>query len=210
MASNAGLNPVMRSTYRALIGDGLLEITLGFGLLAFALYVVLNRFYHLDLSVVVAVLPGVLLPLLMTVRRRVTYPRAGYARIRRDALPVVVLALTSIIVLLGLVVFVLDSTRGRRSTAGVLPTVLAVYGMAGAAILALIGWRSDLRRYYIHAALVALSALIPWALRLPVDLRLAVLLGAPGIELLGLGVAALVQFLRRYPKPAPEEANART
>lgn len=199
MLENIGPKPVSRRAYRSMNEDGLPDLALGLGLLLGALYVGLNRFFRFDLSPVVALLPGVILLALAAVRRRVTYPRVGYAAPRGLAL-----TLTGIVILLGIVVYVLDARRGRQVAAGLPAGILALYGAAGAVVMAWVGWRTGLWRYYFYAGFIALAALAPWLLKLGTSARLIILTGMPGLVMTGFGIAALVRFLHKYPKPAPE------
>ncbi|MBN1287153.1 MAG: hypothetical protein JXB47_17265 [Anaerolineae bacterium] len=145
------------------------------------------------------------------VKNRVTYPRTGYVAyrapkaIKRSPAGMIGLAILtvagSVIVAAGLGVL------ARRLPDWALSMPVSE-GVLFGLLLALLGYRLGLARFYV---LAALSALVGAGVALTTDpynlLSAAVYFGAMGIVLIGSGGLALRDYLRQNPLPADGDAD---
>jgi hypothetical protein len=168
--------------------DGLTELFLGIGLLVFSGYLVLQLFDE--------------------VRRKVTYPRVGYARFRRSAVKLAMLGLLLVVVVVGITAFMVSLRTGHRWPAGFWTGLVFGVGLVGAGAAALTGWRLGIRRYYLYAAFETLAIVLPWAAGIDVRVRAILMMAVPAVALIPGGAVTFRRFLRRNPLPEPEVGDA--
>jgi len=198
---------VQRRAYRALNEDGIVDLALGLGLLFVAFYIGLGRRAGTNMAAWSGFFPFLLMFLSRGLRKRFVYPRIGYARPRPAGPAILLMAILTLILAAGLVVTTIYSRRGVRPPAALIPWMLRVLALAGAAALAQMGRRTGLARFYVHAAVFVAAALASVAVR-DTDFALILILGLPGFVLFVTGTACFFLFLRRHPKPIPEATDA--
>ncbi len=197
MVSDVNLKEIQQRVYMSLFRDGLWDIFLGLFILGWGLAILTEAAY----------LPAIcftgLYFVIWGIKKRLTYPRIGYARFsatsrRRVTTRFVILG--TVVLLLGVMAAVLWGI-GRR------PQWLADYfplifnGML-AAIVCFVAYWARVNRFYAYAALIFLGGVFHLWLGTRWEFGF---IGAGGIiVLIGLGI--LVSFLRKYPR-AVEEAH---
>jgi len=202
MTSEFDLKYLERKVYLTYSQDGLMDLVAGLFVLAFGLDLVL----YLNLAAINAAL---LLMLFWAAKRKITYPRIGFAkfspertRMLKKAVLVVQLALL-VAMLLGVVAFL--------GFSGFLPGLrtffkqysLLLFGVVLAGLMSLVAVLLDNWRLHIYAALT-LSA---FAVGRLVDLHPRVFMIPLGAVITISGLAVLIRFLRKYPVPVEREGQ---
>jgi len=204
MATDTG--SLERRAYRTLNEDGLVDVGVGLGLLAAALYIGLPRLAGATMAAWSALAPILIMLLLRGLRKRFVYPRIGYARIRPASPAIILMVTLNLLLVAGLVVTAIYAGRGIRPPASLFPWLFRALALAGAATLALMGLRTGFVRFYVHAAVIVAVALASAAVR-DTDYGLVLLLGAPGFCLFVAGSVCFFLFLRRHRKPEATNAH---
>ncbi len=195
MVEDISLKEIQRKVYMSFFQDGLWDILLGLFMLGWGLAILTD----------LAFLPGVtfigLYFAVWGVKKRLTYPRIGYARFsatsRRRITAKFVIGGVAVL-LVGVMVAVLWGIGAR-------PQWLADYfplifnGML-AAIVCFIAYWARVNRFYLYAALVFLGAVFHLWLGVRWEFGF---IGAGGIIVL-IGLVILITFLRKYPRMVEE------
>jgi hypothetical protein len=195
-----------RRAYRTLNEDGLVDLGVGLGLSFVALYIGLHRLSGVNMTGWAGLVPILIMLLLRGLRKRFVYPRIGYARVRSASPAILLMATMTLLLVAGVVAMTVYARRGVRPPAGLMPWLLRLFALAGAAILALMGRRTGFARFYVHAAVILVAALASAAVRNE-NYGLLVMFGLPGPVLLVSGVVCFLRFLQRHPKPELAHAN---
>ena len=198
MVRDVSLKEIQRKVYMSFFQDGLWDILLGLFMLGWGLAILTD----------LAFLPGVtfigLYFAVWGVKKRLTYPRIGYARFSATSRRRITakFAIGGVAVLLvGVMVAVLWGIGAR-------PQWLADYfplifnGML-AAIVCFIAYWARVNRFYLYAALVFLGAVFHLWLGVRWEFGF---IGAGGIIVL-IGLVILITFLRKYPRMVEEAQN---
>jgi hypothetical protein len=200
---------IERRAYRTLNEDGIVDLSLGLGLSFAALYIGLWRLGGVNMAVWSGLFPIMVMMLARGLRKRFVYPRIGYARARNASPAILMMATLSFLLVAGLVVMTIYARRGVRPPAALIPWMLRVFALAGAGTLALMGRRTGLVRFYLHAAVILVAALASAGVRDP-NYGLLLMLGLPGFVLIAAGLVSFRTFLRRHPRPTTEGARAQS
>ena len=198
MVEDISLKEIQRKVYMTFFQDGLWDIFLGLFILGWGLAILTDLAY----------LPGVtfigLYFAIWGVKKRLTYPRIGYARFsatsrRRVTTRFIILGVA--VLLVGVMVAVLWGIRARPQwLADYFPLI---FNGILAAIVCFIGYWARAKRFYGYAVLIFLGAVFHLWLGARWEFGF---IGAGGIILL-IGLGVLIIFLRRYPKMAEEGQN---
>jgi len=182
--------------------DGLWDLCLGACVMAWGLAI---RF---DLAAFIGVFCGVAVVLVWTLKKVITHPRAGYARMREGGpLQRRFTKALAIAVVLGLVVFLLGIVAFEL-VSGNAATVLRAYfpvmfGAMVAILFSVIAAWVHQPRFYVYALLIFLAGVVhQWS---GVELWIAVTSAGTAIVL--AGAVVLVRFLRNNPRIG-DDANA--
>ena len=198
MVEGISLKEIQRKVYMSFFQDGLWDILLGLFMLGWGLAILTD----------LAFLPGVtfigLYFAIWGVKKRLTYPRIGYARFsatsRRRITARFVIGGVAVL-LVGVMVAVLWGIGAR-------PQWLADYfplifnGML-AAIVCFIAYWARVNRFYLYAALIFLGAVFHLWLGIRWEFGF---IGAGGIIVI-IGLVILITFLRKYPRMVEEAKN---
>ena len=196
---------VQRRAYRTLNEDGLVDFSFGLGLSFAALYIGLWRLAGVNMAAWSGLFPIFVMLIARGLRKRFVYPRIGYTRVRSASPAILIMATLTLLLVAGLLVMTVYARRGVRPPAALIPWMLRVFAFAGAATLFLMGRRTGLARFYVHAAAIVVAALASTAVR-DTTCGLLLLLGLPAIILLTTGIVCFFLFLRRHPKPEHKHA----
>jgi hypothetical protein len=147
-------------------------------------------------------------------KERVTYPRTGYVAYRRQGRPIKPWARLTIrigvpilvIILLALMFLNRQKFPGQSQD----PSIYLNPGLLGilfSGILAMVGWKIALPRYYLIAAITLLTSIVLLFSGPGGNLGLAVLSGAMSLVLFASGGITLWRYLHRNPLPveSPDE-----
>ena len=205
---NDTIKETMQRTYRYLYDDGLMEIAAGLLLLASALLFLIWHYLQAQpwlsalfaAGLLVVVLGGALYlrSAVAGVKERVTYPRTGYVAYREETDPA------------GARWLLLLATGGTAIVLLFLPAtfsqMVVAEGIVTAVMLALLGRRLALTRFYLLALLALLLSGIIAGWQRSDLLGSALFLGLTGLLLAASGLLALRRYLQQHPRP--DEAYA--
>jgi hypothetical protein len=199
MVEDISLKEIQRKVYMTFFQDGLWDIFLGLFILGWGLAMLTDLAY----------LPGVtfigLYFAIWGVKKRITYPRIGYARFsatsrRRITTKFVILGVA--VLLVGVMLAVLWGTRTRPQwLADYFPLI---FNGILASIVCFVAYWARVKRFYGYAVLIFLGAVFHLWLGIEWEFGF---IGAGGIILL-IGLGVLIIFLRKYPKIGEEAQNS--
>jgi hypothetical protein len=199
MVEDISLKEIQRKVYMTFFQDGIWDIFLGLFILGWGLAILTDATY----------LPGVtfigLYFAIWGIKKRITYPRIGYARFSATKRR----RITTRVVILGVVVLLAGVMAAVLWGIGTRPQWLVDYfslvfnGML-AAIVCFIAYWARVNRFYAYASLIFLGAVFHVWLGVRWEFGF---IGAGGIIVL-IGVGILISFLRKYPKMVEEADNS--
>ena len=190
MKQDSELKTIQRKVYMSFFEDGVWDIFLGLFILGWGLSMLTDGAY----------LPGVIFVCLYFtiwgIKKWLTYPRIGYVKFsstdRRRITTRFVILLT-VTALLGLFVAVMWGISSRPQwLVDYLPLIFN--GML-AAIVCLVAYWARVNRFYLHAILIFLGAVLYIWMDIPWEFGF---IGAGGIIVI-IGLIFLLRFIRKYP-----------
>jgi hypothetical protein len=191
MVEDISLKEIQRKVYMSFFQDGLWDIFLGLFILGWGLAILTDLAY----------LPGVtfigLYFAIWGVKKRLTYPRIGYARFSETSRR----RITAKFVILGVAVMLVGVIMTVLWGIGTRPQWLAdyfplIFNGILAAIVCFVAYWARVKRFYGYAVLIFLGAVFHLWLGTEWEFGF---IGAGGIILL-IGLGILIIFVRRYPK----------
>ena len=213
MNTKTSLREVERRTYLSYHQDGLLDIFVGIYVLLFGLGILLMTVTEFSMWFVIpAIFPAVMMPIWISVKKRVTMPRIGYVKFGyRGANKVMAIFLGLAVAGLGVfMLFGLGASMGNGWALTlrnlIIPNGMIIIGILAASISSLFAYTMGLRRLYAYALLTlallfaAHFAIIPFAYSL---LTIGVLMIINGSIL-------LMQFIRKHPLSQGDETHVET
>lgn len=197
MTQEADLKQIERRAWSSYFQDGLTDLYGGFILLGLGLTMLTDQMWWLALMLVgTAVLWS---------RKRLTYPRMGYvkfspqreARTKRARIAAGIAVAGTL--LLGVILFTLLWTNGLPQwlEAWLADYFLVAFAVMVGAIIALGAYLLGVARFYAYAVLVFAAFIAAQLFDISPGLPVTI---AAGIIVI-YGLAILVRFLRKYPKP---------
>jgi len=182
-------------------GDGLLDIGIGLGVL------ILGAIMILGLGVFGGVYVALLVPVMRSMRRRVTYPRMyhidfmpdPYAGSKGHRVTMVVAVAAALILSLGLLVFVKAGVMPVRMAVWLRANTIIAFSLVLASILLIIAWGTGVRRLLSYAALTFVALVCGYWF----DAAPAYYFMGLGLVILFCGSMVLARFVRKYPKVDP-------
>ena len=181
--------------FRSFWDDGLIDLFAGAGVL------IVGLSWQLDLAVLGAVAPALLVPLWAATRRRLIEPRSGYAefaaprraRLQRGRWGALLIGLLAFV--LGVVLYLFVTRRelevGLESMVPALPALLLALGAAVSARA------FSLPRFAVYSIVLAIAG----AVTVVAGLHPAPSMIAGGLVAALTGASLLARFLRANPKP---------
>ncbi len=206
------INPkeIREKAVRAILKDGLTDIMIGILLLVISLYFYLEVYYQINI-VMLLIFPGILVgPLLMSLRKKYTYPRTGYVNLKTKKVRTLKLSLAIFGVFSGLIVFYIFYNR----SAGIIDKILPYFGylplLIGIVLFFIYVYqavRYKLNRYYIYTIVAAASILYALSVTDKRIVSFILMLFIQGIFLLPVGCYTFWKFLRKNPVPAESDTE---
>jgi hypothetical protein len=214
MSDNADILELEQETYRYSTQDGLDEILIGLGLIIIAWMIESRdiRSYGFFSSPVIFILLIVFrTPILEKLRRKVTYPRIGYVKVRQDKpspfLMVVLFSVLTISVVGSLALVMVPSDISFYDTLlKYLPVSLGVVLILHSFVLV---EKTGDRRYFAFGLLTVTTGPIFALLEFEPPRAGPVLyvLGW-GVVIILVGLTTFIRFIRKYPIIDPDEVEA--
>jgi hypothetical protein len=198
MVFSLDIRRIQQESYRIIRQDGLSDVCGGLMLGIMALFFL--DFRYAGALIVVCAMQTIILP---TCRKKITYPRVGYAKFpgRSDIKKVVIWDILLPLAVVGLIVCV--GIWARSLLALCLGIFLAALALPGARIT----------RYFLDYMLIAaflssgiISQLFVWRGSAPETVVAFQLWSLSGI-LIDVGLVQLQRFLQKYPEPVKEVCN---
>lgn len=196
MMSKIDLEDVEQKTYLSYFEDGIADIVAGLPILLFGLGMVFDA----SSFFIFAWMP---ILLFWPLKQLITIPRMGYVKFsperqRRISKSWIVLFIAGVFsLLLGIIAFAGVEGQAFDLRDFMLEYSLLVFGAILASAFALIAILFEVRRFFIHAALVFGGWLSSYLFDIEPGIPVAVAGGA--IAMIGLGL--LISFLGKYPLP---------
>lgn len=206
MTSVSEVADARRRVQRALSEDGLAEIAAGMVFVSTGFYFAAGNLKGMPVVVSPAIVLALALGAAAVVRRKLIYPRTGFAKPRTGGAEVATIIITIGLLAAAVGAFLVFGRHGGPIHMKDLYLVGArPVGLCAAVGAGVTAWRTGLSRFYLSAAAFIVCAGAAWLLRLPRDVQILLAMGVPGLVMVMLGAVALARFLRRHPKPAPVE-----
>jgi len=191
---NINIKEVQRKVYMPYFQDGFWDIFLGLFLLAWGIGILTDSAAFTGVWFFAAYLA------MWALKRRITYPRIGKARIYRERRTSVKLAIAGVVVLLmGIMAFLLVSLGSTPQWLS--SYFMFIFGAMLSIIVSSIAYWWKVNRWYAYAALALVGVAFHQWLDAPLHLSFVV----PGAIVILSGLALLICFLRKYPKPTEAE-----
>ena len=191
MSRNTQFTTLARKAYLSYHQDGLLDLLIGWGVLAFGLMLATD-------SSVWALMGWLPIVFYVPLKNRFTVPRLGYVKFKNDqnkiATGVLVIVLL-IISVLGIALFLFADSAPSSITLWIRDNSLLFYGLVGAFGFGLTGLGSGIRRILGYSLLSLLIMLGGHLLGVQEFLPFLLLGGV----ILVVGLFMLTRFLRKYP-----------
>ena len=196
------MDRITRSTRKYMYDDGLFEIAsglilllVGLGLFSWIAFTDISSVLGIALiaAILILAVSGGLLTkrAVEAVKERLTYPRTGYVAYRQEEPRQSRLVVITTSLLATLVILLLPDNLSRMAT-----MIGALLGI----VLAVLGYRLAVTRFYIASFVVVATGLLTSALFDEEFLGAAVILMISGAVLIFSGTAALLSYLKSNPK----------
>jgi hypothetical protein len=209
MNEKASLREVEKRTYMFYHQDGLIDIFVGLYTLLFALGILLMTMTDFSTWFVIpAILPAIMGPIWISVKKRITMPRIGYVKFgSRGANKLMAIVLGLVAVGLGaFMMFGLGAFMGQGWAMTlrnlIIPNSMIIIGVSAAAILGLFAYTMGLKRLYAYGILTLALVLPGHFIAIPLGYSLLII----GLVILVNGFVLLVQFIRKHPLPQGDGA----
>ena len=211
MSTPIDMKEIEKRAYRATLQDGIMEMYLGLflGFYAGACNAA-STYFKTEFPIMPFALFFMFSAIIIElIRRRLTYPRVGYAKIDPKIRPV--FALVVIVPLCIFPLFLAIAARFFADTWNLDPWLKwspAFLGIVFGCLFYSVAIRSGNAFYYAFLVLSVISGISLSLIRFsPARTGMMVFLLGMGGLLLLYGVTVLIQFLRKYPKPTKEVSN---
>ena len=190
MKSEIDVEKIQRKVYMSYFQDGLWDVVLGLFLLCWGFTVLF------DIVWLPGAISAFLFWLALSLKRKITYPRIGYAKLaeQRKRMLRIVIAGVIVILLVVMVPLLLFTITGGKSQF-LRDYFELIFGSMLAVAVGLVGYWWRTVRWYIYATLVFIFAVFNQWLALSFELSFII----PGGIITACGLIILVQFLRKYP-----------
>jgi hypothetical protein len=210
MTEKDSLREIEKKTYMSYHQDGLIDIFVGVYVLLFGLGILLRTVTDFSTWFVIpAIFPAIMVPIWISVKKRITMPRIGYVNFGvRGTNKLMAIILGLMVVGLGVfMVFTFGSTQ--LSWAATLRDLIVsngmiIIGVAAASISSLFAYTMGLKRLYAYGALTLAAFLTGHFTTFPFEYILLTI----GLAIIITGFILLVGFMRKYPLSQGDKNSA--
>jgi hypothetical protein len=195
MTVGNSLREIERRAWTSFFDDGLWDIFIGLLMLAMGIRTLLD-------SVLLTSLPFVAVAIFIVGKRMITAARLGHVKFgpMRTARQDKIIAVVVVMVLISFGLMMLTYLRVLLPMAISPVGVFLAFGVG--MVFALMGYWMDFRNLYAYAVMFVLSALLWETIGEPAGPIAFTIFGGAVVI---VGLATLVRFMRRYPKPSRAE-----
>ena len=205
MSHKVDLNEIERSTFRESVKDGVIELAIGICLVAMS-----GRL--LSRVLIVTLVFPLFLPrvLVLTLRKRFTYPRIGYVKLTPDnakeVIPGIFLIMLVLIAIMALALLLFGDIGNFDLWVKWCP---ALFGAQLAGLFLFLSSKSGLGRYTVFASWCILSGLASSILNFKFrSAGVFIFFLSVGAALALWGLVLFIHFLRNHPLSAEERISA--
>ena len=208
MNTKTSLREVERRTYISYHQDGLIDIFVGVYVLLFALGILLMTETEFSTWFVIpAIFPAIMVPIWISVKKRITMPRIGYVKFGSRGANKLMAVFLGLMVA-GLGAFMVFSFSSSQAWALALRNLIIsngmfIIGISAAAISSLFAYTMGLKRLYAYGLLALVLFLAGHFVTIP----FAYLLLTIGLTIIINGFVLLIGFIRKYPLSQGDETN---
>jgi hypothetical protein len=209
MNKRMSMREVEKSTYMSYHQDGLLDIFVGVYVLLFALGILLMTVTDFSMWFVIpGIFPAVMVPIWISVKKRITMPRIGYVKFgSRGANKVVAIFIGLMVAGLGAFMVVAFASRSQAWALTlrnlIVPNGMIIIGIGAASISSLFAYTMGLKRLCVYGLLALALFLAGHFITIPFEYSVL----AIGLVIVINGCVLLMRFIRKYPLPQGDEAN---
>jgi len=209
MTKKISLREIEKKTYMSYHQDGLIDIFVGVYVLLFGIGILLMTVTDFSTWFVIpAIFPVLMVPIWISVKKRITMPRIGYVKFRSGG------ANRLMAILLGLMVaglgtfavFTFASSQGWALTLRnlIVSNSMIIIGISAATISGLFAYTMGLKRLYVYGLLTLALFFTGHFITIPFEYLLLTI----GLAIIINGFVILMQFIRKYPLPQGDDTNA--
>ena len=212
MNDKMSLREVEKRTYMSYHQDGLIDIFVGIYVLLFGSDILLSTVTEFSTWFVLpAVFPAIMVPIWISVKKRITMPRIGYVKFGSrgtNKLMAILLGLT----IAGLGAFMVFSFASRSQVWAltlrnlIVPNGMIIIGISAAAISSLFAYTMGLKRLYVYGLVTLALFLTGHFITIP----FAYFLLTIGLVIIINGSVLLMQFIRKHPLPQGDMTHVET
>ena len=208
MNDKINLKEIERKAWRSYFQDGLWDIFLGLLLLSYGIIPFLEDIGIPHLLSYMAFIPAYVV--LFAGKKYITVPRIGFVKFnsKRKTKKMKATIVVAISVIFGSIVLLLTLTN-TLPVKGNIPFGALAFGINAIIVFSFIAYFLDFTRLYLYGLFFALSIALVELSRSYVGFTYDNIVGFGtfgGITTI-IGIAYLIQFLRKYPSPQDEKAN---
>jgi len=209
MNKKMSLREVEKRTYMSYHQDGLIDIFVGVYILLFGAGILLLTVADFSTWFVIpAIFPAIMVPIWISVKRRITMPRIGYVKFgSRGANKLMAIFIGLMVAGLGVFMvfsFVSSSQAWALTLRNLIITnSMIIIGISAAVISSLFAYTMGLKRLYAYGLLTLVLFLTGHFITIPFEYFLLTI----GLVIFVNGFVLLIQFTRKHPLPQGDEAN---
>ncbi|UCG37089.1 MAG: hypothetical protein JSV64_02105, partial [Candidatus Bathyarchaeota archaeon] len=199
-----------KRTYMSYHQDGLVDIFVGVYVLLFALGILFSTVTDFSMWFMIpAIFPAVMLPIWMSVKKRITMPRIGYVRIGSRGVNKLMAVFIGLVVV-GLGAFMVLTLASRSQAWAltlrdlIIPNGMIIMGIGAVIISGLFAYTMGLKRLFAYGLLTLALLLTSHYAIIPFAYSLLIIAFAITIN----GSILLVRFIRKHPLAQGDQANA--
>jgi len=209
MKKDTSLREIEKKTYMSYHQDGLIDIFVGVYVLLFGFGILLMTVADLSTWFTIpAIFVVIMLPLWISVKKRVTIPRIGYVKFGvRGANKLMAIFIGLMVAGLGtFAVFTFASSQGWALTLRnlIVSNSMIIIGISAATISGLFAYTMGLKRLYAYGLLTLALFFTGHFITIPFEYLLLTI----GLAIIINGFVILMQFIRKYPLPQGDDTNA--
>ena len=195
------LKNIEKRTYMSYHQDGLIDIFIGVYVLAFASGIIANTVLELGTWFILpGILPALLVPVWISVKKQVTFPRIGYVKLKASgANKMTALFVGTLVAGVGMFfVFAMASTQSWALSIREVITANSMFFIGAGVLLTacLFGFTLGLKRLCGYGFLAMALFGAAHFIALPLEYILVAL----GVTIICYGFALLWKFIKKYPK----------
>jgi hypothetical protein len=199
------LKELERRAYLSYHQDGILDVFIGFNILLFGLWILV------DMAYLAGAFVAIFTPIYAQIKKQITVPRLGYvkftpsrtAKIQKNILVLVIAGVLTLIP--GFLLFKTTEQGMLAPIQFLIEYGMIVIGVSGMVLLSVVAYISEIRRLYAYSALFFAIFIGGYFLSIPFFYYLITL----GTVILLVGLYLLTRFLHEYPLPIRGNSDGR-